>query len=154
MRRELRTLLQAGLLAGVLDIAAAIAAWGLRGVAPVRILQSVAGGLLGREAYSGGAATAALGTALHFSIATVAAAVYLGLSRQAPHLVRRPLPWGAAYGVGVPAVMNHVVLPLSALPRRPFDPAMAAVMVVIHVLCVGLPIAWVVARAARAGQEA
>lgn len=141
-----RTILRAGLLAGVLDISAAIAAWGLRGVPPVRILQSVAGGLLGRETYAGGAATAALGTALHFFIATVAAAVYYGLSRRVPDLARRPLPWGTAYGVGVYAVMNHVVLPLSALPRRPFDPQMAAAMVVIHILCVGVPIAWVVSR--------
>jgi len=144
----------AGLLAGVLDISAAIAVWGLRGVPPVSILQSVAGGLLGRETYAGGATTAALGTALHFFIATVAAAVYYGSSRRFADLVRRPLPWGAAYGIGVYVVMNHAVLPLSALPRRPLDPAMAAVMVVIHVLCVGLPIARVVARAAGAEQEA
>jgi hypothetical protein len=138
--------LLAGLLAGALDIAAAIAAWNVRGVPPVRILQSVAGGLLGRETYAGGAATAALGTALHFFIATTAAAVYYGLSRRLGDLARRPLAWGAAYGIAVYAVMNHVVLPLSALPQRPFDPYMAATMVVIHILCVGLPIAWVVSR--------
>lgn len=147
MSEAARTVLSAGLLAGVLDISAAIAAWGLRGVPPVRILQSVAGGLLGRETYAGGSTTAALGTALHFFIATVAAAVYYGLSRRLPDLARRPLPWGAAYGVGVYLVMNHVVLPLSALPKRPFDPSMAAAMVVIHVMCVGLPIAWVTGRA-------
>ena len=39
-------------------------------------------------------------------------------------------------------VMNFVVLPLSAVRKQPFDPGMAALLVVVHMLCVGLPIAW------------
>jgi hypothetical protein len=42
--------------------------------------------------------------------------------------------------------MNHVVVPLSAIGPRPFVPSLAAVIVVVHMLCVGLPIALVVCR--------
>jgi len=124
-----------------------MALYGLRGVSPVRILQSVASGLLGAAAYEGGAGTAALGAVLHFFIATVAAAVYYTASRKIPFLARSPVPSGLLYGIAVYLFMNLVVLPLSAVPKRPFVPSLA--MIVIHMLCVGLPIA-VVLRQRRA----
>ena len=43
-----------GLACGILDITQAFVAWGLRGAKPIRILQSVASGLLGAKAYVGG----------------------------------------------------------------------------------------------------
>jgi uncharacterized membrane protein YagU involved in acid resistance len=130
----------AGLLAGALDIVAAIAFWGLRGVSATRILQSVASGLLGRDAFSGGASTAVLGLSLHFSIATTAAAVYYLFSRRLAVLVRRWVLSGVSYGVAVYAFMHFIVLPLSAVTKRPFDLGVAMSMVLIHIVCVGLPI--------------
>lgn len=144
--RAWRTILTGGLVAGALDISAACAIWWLRGVRPVRILQSVASGLLGRASFSGGARTAALGLLLHFFIATVAAAVFYAASRKWKPLIDRPILFGALYGVGVYAFMNHVVLPLSAVTKRPFNPGMAALMIGVHIVCVGIPIALVVRR--------
>jgi hypothetical protein len=43
-------------------------------------------------------------------------------------------------------VMNWIVVPLSAIPRGPFRPGLAATLVVIHMFCVGLPIALATAR--------
>jgi len=65
----LATITKAGLVSGVLDLSDALIFYGLRGVKPVLILQSVASGLLGRAAFSGGAASAVLGTLCHFTIA-------------------------------------------------------------------------------------
>jgi hypothetical protein len=144
--RPLRAILGAGLVAGVLDITAAFGFYGLRGVSPVRILQSVASGVLGSEAFSGGASTAALGAVLHFFIATSAAAVFYLVSRRLPVLLRQPVASGAAYGVAVYLFMNQVVLPLSAVAKRPFVLSTAIVMVGIHIVCVGLPIAFMVRR--------
>jgi hypothetical protein len=144
--RAWRTILAGGLVAGALDMSAACVIWGLRGVRPVRILQSVASGLLGRASFSGGAGTAALGLLLHFFIATVAAAVYYAAGRKWRPLIDRPVAFGPIYGVVVYAFMNFVVLPLSAVTKRPFDPGMAAVMVGVHIVCVGIPIALVVGR--------
>jgi hypothetical protein len=136
----------AGLLAGTLDITAAFVVYGLRGATPLRILQSIAAGLMGASAFKGGLRTAALGLLLHFLIAFVAAAVYYAASRRLEVLLRRPVLSGLLYGVAVYVVMNHVVVPLSAIGRRPFVPALAVIIVVVHMVCVGLPIALVVSR--------
>ena len=68
-RRGLKTIVIAGLVAGALDITYAFIIWGLRGVSPIRIGQSVASGLIGREAaVGGGTATGMLGLLLHFGV--------------------------------------------------------------------------------------
>lgn len=140
-------ILAAGALAGVLDITAACTLWGFRGVAPVRILQAIASGLLGRDAaVSGGWKTAALGLALHFFIATGAAAVFYAASRYLPFLIGQPLLWGPVYGIIVYFFMNDIVIPLSAMKPSPPVPIMVAAQIVIHMVCVGLPIALMVRR--------
>jgi hypothetical protein len=143
-----------GLVAGALDITAACTLYWFRGVGPVRILQSVASGLLGADAFTGGALTAGLGLLLHFVIAFGATTVYVAASRKLSFLVRRPLIAGALYGVAVYLFMHFVVLPLSAVAKRPFNPGLAAIMVVIHIVCVGLPIAWAASRHGSAAREA
>lgn len=144
--RALRATLAGGLAAGILDILAAFLVYGLRGAPPVRILQSISSGLFGRAAFQGGLTTAALGLALHFLIALTAALVYYIASLSMPMLVRRPLTFGAVYGIAVYAFMNFVVVPLSAVPRGPFSPRLAAIILVVHVVCVGMPIAAAVAH--------
>jgi hypothetical protein len=148
-RAAVCAILTGGAAAGTLDILAACTVYALRGVAPVRILQSIASGLLGAAAFQGGAATAALGLVLHFFIATTAAAVYYVASRVRPALVQRAALFGTLYGIGVYLVMTFVVLPLSALSRRPFAWDMAVIMVIVHIVCVGLPIAFAVRRCTR-----
>jgi len=140
-RSPLLAIFAGGLLAGLLDITAAIVQWSFRKIPPIRILQSVASGLLGKAAYSGGARTAALGLALHLGIATTACAIYFVASRRLRFLRERPWIAGALYGVAVWAFMNFVVLPLSAVAKHPFNPAQAAIQIGIHVACVGWPIA-------------
>jgi len=143
--RAVRAVVLAGLVAGTLDILAAFVVYGLRGATPLGILQSIASGLLGRTtAYGGGGATAALGLALHFFIATSAAAVYYAASRRLDVLVTHAVPSGLLYGVAVWLFMNFVVIPLSAIGRWPTINALSAVIVVVHMVCVGLPIALVV----------
>jgi hypothetical protein len=135
-----------GLVAGALDISAAFAIYGPRGASPVRILQSVASGALGPAAFEGGVATAVLGGVLHFFIAFVAAAVYYGLSQKSSFLARRPFMSGTLYGVAVYIVMNHIVVPLSAIGTRPIVVRMALLLVGVHIFCVGIPIALAVRR--------
>jgi hypothetical protein len=129
-------------LAGVGDIAFAFVVSGLRGVGPVRVLHSVAGGLLGPAAREGGLAAAALGAALHFLIAAAAAAVYWVASRRLEVLVRRPVVCGLLYGVAVYLFMNFVVVPLSAAYFTPSrTPSALLLNAAGHMLLVGLPIA-------------
>jgi len=138
-----KAILWGGLAAGVGDSVLALV---LYRVPPVVIYQSIASGLLGREAYRGGLGPAALGLFLHFFIATSAAAVYTAASLRLPLLVRRPGPCGLGFGVAVYFFMKYLVLPLSAVPRlTPFEPA----ALVGHAFLVGLPIALFAARRAR-----
>jgi hypothetical protein len=143
---SMRAIWWGGLLAGALDITAAFVTWGVRGISPVRILQSVARGLLGPAAMRGGLATAALGLVLHFVIAFGAAAVYWAASRRMPVLAQRAVAMGILYGIAVFAFMNFVVIPLSAAPPQRFTSTSLAIAVLTHMCCVGLPIAISVRR--------
>ncbi|MDI6625302.1 MAG: hypothetical protein QME55_11280, partial [Brevundimonas sp.] len=56
-------------------------------------------------------------------------------------------PAGVAFGLAVWLAMTYVVVPLSASTLAPPDTLVAALKpIVIHILCVGLPIAWIVRR--------
>jgi hypothetical protein len=145
----LRAILWAGLIAGVLDITAALVQWALRGVPPIRILQAIASGLLGPAAFGGGAATAALGLGLHFVIALGAAAVYFAASRRLPFLVRQPVLAGVLYGAAVHGFMQFVVLPLSAVRGGSFSATEFTIGLIIHIFCVGLPIALTISKLSR-----
>ena len=88
-------------------------------------------------------ATAALGLALHFSIALSAAAVYYAASRKIAFLYQRAVIWGLFYGIAVYMVMTWIVVPLSALPKSkaPFTLTGLILSLLTHMFCVGLPIA-------------
>lgn len=147
-----QALVLGGLAVGVLDLLDAVVFFGARGVGPVVILQSIASGVLGRTAFSGGAATAALGVLLHFVIAFVVVAVYLAASRRIPALRRHPLLFGALYGLAVYAVMNALVVPLSAAIDGPKPLPVLINGLLIHVIGVGIPSA-LAARAAYPPQS-
>lgn len=148
--RAVNTILYGGLVAGVLDITYALIASGVRGVSPTQVLQFVASGLLGRAAFAGGRAPAALGLLLHFLIAFIIAAIYYGASLRLPTLLRRPLLWGPLFGVAAYFVMNYVVVPLSATPKpsSPFSLASFVSGLLVHAFLVGLPIALFARRSA------
>jgi hypothetical protein len=136
-----------GLACGILDITQACIAWGVRGIPPVRILQSIASGVLGRQAFQGGAKTAILGGALHFLIAFTAAAVFYAASRKIKFLTQRPIVAGLLYGEVVYLVMNFVVVPLSAIHKFPTFTAPHIITGPIgHLFLVGLPISLAVRR--------
>ena len=130
------------LVVGALDALDAIVFFGLRGVAPVRIFHSIAAGLLGRSAFQGGVATAALGVCLHFFIAFLIVSVFYLASLGAPVLTRYPVTAGVLYGIAVYFVMNDVVVPLSAAGRGPFVLPVFVNGILIHALGVGVPSAW------------
>ena len=143
-----------GLVAGVCDITYAVVFSGFRGVPAQRILQSVASGLLGAKAFEGGAATAVLGLLLHFIIALLLALIFYVASLSLPALIRRPVITGACYGFVVFWVMNLVVLPLSAFPRKvSFVPLVVSTGLIVHMFFVGVPIALATRRALRARHE-
>jgi hypothetical protein len=132
-----------GLACGTLDIVAALVVYGFFGVKPIVLLQFIASGALGVRSFEGGAATAALGFVFEYVIATGAALAYVIASRWLPVLLKQAAICGALYGVWVYFFMQRVVVALSAAPKQPHSLKLTIVGIIIHIFCVGLPIALV-----------
>jgi hypothetical protein len=133
-----------GLVAGTIDLTQACILFGWD------IPLSIAGGLLGRRAIHGGAGIYILGVLLHFFIACSAAAIYYAASRKLRFLTEYPLICGLFFGAAVEETMTLVVLPLSALHARgPYELHDLIVGLAVHMVVVGLPIAYAVRRFAR-----
>jgi uncharacterized membrane protein len=154
--RACLAILWGGLACGIGDITQAMVAWGIQsGAKPVRILQSVAAGLIGRNAaFQGGWKTALLGAALHFFIAFTVAAVYYTASRWIPFMNQHAIISGLLYGEMVFLFMYFFVLPLSATGTGLFTLPTFTVATYLtgpigHTLLVGLPVALIVRRYSR-----
>jgi hypothetical protein len=133
-------------LVGILDISDAFIFYGLRGVAPTRILQGIASGVLGRAAFGMGNHSALLGLFFHFFIAFSATTVFLLASRTLP-LASRPFLYGSLFGIALYIVMNYVVLPLSKIGPRPTPPLIPLINgVAALVFCIGIPLAFIARR--------
>lgn len=140
----LRAIATGGLIAGTLDLTQAFILFGRR------VPLVIAAGLLGPPAFNGGAGTYVLGILLHFFIACSATSVYYGASRHLRFLLEYPLVCGLFFGMAVEVVMSYIVLPLSALHvRGPFELHDILVGLGVHMVVIGLPIAYSVRRFAR-----
>ena len=138
-RSALHAVAVGGLIAGTLDLIQASILFG------ADIPLAIAAGLLGRQALQGGAETYVLGVLLHFFIAFSVTALYVAASRRLLFLTEHPLVCGLAYGAAVELVMNLVVLPLSALKARgPYELRDLLQGLVVHMVVIGLPIAFTV----------
>jgi hypothetical protein len=136
-----------GLIAGVLDAIDGVIAYGTQGLSPIQVLQYIASGALGKSAFQGGLATAALGAGFHFIIAWVAAAVFVLASRRLEILKTHAVLAGLIYGAAVYFFMNYIVLPLSAVAPATFQLGLFLNGVIGHAVFVGLPIALCARRA-------
>jgi hypothetical protein len=147
MPRAFSTILPAGLVAGTLDITAAIGVYAHFGPRTVPLLQGIAAGVLGKTAAAqGGLATAFLGLFCHYCIAMTWAVVFYAASRKLTFLRDHAVASGVIYGIVVYAVMNLVVVPLSEIGPRPFTLSGTAIGAGILVVCIGLPISLITRR--------
>ena len=144
------TVILGGLVAGVLDAADALVAFGLvNGQNPIQILQYIASGAIGVSAFEGGLTTAMLGMVFHFFIAFVVAAIYFYASLRIPALHQQAIIFGSLYGAAVFLAMTYIVLPFSNVPPSKFSLILFINGVVGHALFVGLPIALFAKYSAR-----
>ena len=142
-RSLIKAILLAGLVAGTLDIIAAVTVNGIMSgeFKPLRILQGIASGAIGRSAFEGGVVMGLVGLVFHYCFALMFATVYFLLFPYLPFLQRYPLLWGCLYGIVAWAIMNGLVIPLSKLHPAPFNWERAAINIVILMFMIGLPIA-------------
>ncbi len=145
MGRAFRAIAITGLIVGAMDITSAIVITLSRGGTITRLFQFIASGLLGPQAFQGGTSVVVLGLALHFLIAFTLVAVFYLLSRRMDLLRKRAVVSGIIYGLVVYAVMNLVVLPLSAArPRHSLSGDL--IQIGIHMFIIGLPTALLLRR--------
>jgi hypothetical protein len=148
-----RRILVAGAVAALLDITFAYVYFalvlglvdGLQGV-----FQSIAAGLLGRDAFQGGPATAALGAVLHVAIAYTWTCIFFlavrswtGL-RRAMRTTTGAVVVGLLFGMIVWAVMDLVVLRLSRAHSLPLSNPRFYINLAQHAVMIGLPIALII----------
>jgi hypothetical protein len=147
--RVVHAALVGGLVSGAADLAYAFIAYGIIGVPPVRILQSIASGWLGKAAYTSGVGAAVLGLVSHLFITCVAAGLYVLASRRLPILVQRPLVSGPVFGIGIFLVMNYVVVPLSAAASASPKGVFWVLGLLVHMFLIGVPIALITRQTFR-----
>lgn len=140
MTNTILPILVGGGAAAILDGIAATIDFRIRGVSFMRLWQGVASGALGPSSFQRGAASATLGLFFHILIATTAALVFNIGAKYAPALLVHYIASGVIYGIVVFLVMSFAVIPLSAMPPRPFSLAITIRQILVHIFCVGLPI--------------
>lgn len=140
-----RPILTATLLAGTLDILAAVSMTLLYGRDPMNMLRYVASGPL-PGATQWGTAGSLLGLVVHFALMAIMVTVFILAAARLRALWRQPLLWGFLYGLATYVVMNLLVVPWRfdrPLPSRleTIGPQLA-----FHIFLVGIPIALVAAK--------
>lgn len=136
-----KAVLWGGLTAGLLDATDGVIAFAFKGMNPIQVLQYIASGAIGKEAFNGGLATAAVGLGFHFFISFAVAFLYFFVAERSETILQRPIPFGLAYGAGVYLVMTYLVLPITAVGPSPFELPYFINGLAGHALFVGLPIA-------------
>lgn len=144
MKSKMRAVLVSGLIAGTLDILAAIVVYDLilQKTTATKILQSIASAIFKREAYTGGLSMAFCGLLFHFLIAFAFALFYFLIYPHFSLLKKNVWLSGILYGILVWIVMNLIVLPIAfpILPEKHLDfPLLLSIIILIF--CVGIPIA-------------
>ena len=141
----LRPILLATLVAGTLDILAAVALSLIFGHGPMNMLRFVASGPF-PAATDWGDPGSALGLAVHYALMAIMVTVYMIVAARRPALRARPLQWGVIYGLITYVVMNLIVVPLRFPAAFPPSPRGVATQLFCHIVLVGIPIAWIAAR--------
>lgn len=145
----LRGVLLGGFCAGLTDFLYPTIATVMAGGPWTRPWKGVASGLFGIAAHQGGMGMVVLGIALHFFICIVAAALLYLIASRLTWLPRHWFVLGILYGIAFLAVMNYVILPLSAIGHGIYPLNTIHVSAFTHILVVGWPTAFFVSRALR-----
>ena len=137
-----------GIIAGTLDILLAILWYAViqEKTTSLKILQSIASGIFGKEAFSGGFAMGLYGLIIHYFIAIFFAFAYHHLARVLPNLKKHPYSAGIAYGIVVWCVMNLLVLPAAfgSIATMTIKSVLTGLLIII--LAVGLPVSYLTSK--------
>jgi hypothetical protein len=143
MTRFWKAVLLTTLVAGTLDILAAHVDLTIRtGAFPARMFYVIAAGAIGlKNALNGGPGIILLGVLIHYFIAFSFTLLFYLLYPAITRLSQNKYFNGALYGVVVWGTMNFIVLPLTALPNKPFVFNIQAIIgCLVLMVVLGIPI--------------
>jgi len=136
-----------GLLAGTLDITAAIVMYvTATGKSGLDVLRYVASGAFGSEAFTGGMPMALAGLIFHYIIAYSFTIIYFLLYKKIILVSKNTVINALVYGIVVWIIMNIIVLPLSNVPPFTFDLAKAIKGATVLILAIGVPVSFLANR--------
>jgi hypothetical protein len=144
-----RGILLGGFLAGLADFIYPTVRSVTAGNSWMRPWKGVASGWFGGIAHEGGMGMVVIGIASHFFICIVAAALLYFLVSRLKWLPRQWVVLGILYGIAFLAVMNYVILPLSAIGQGIYPLREIHIAAFLHILLVGWPTAFFVSRALK-----
>lgn len=141
-----RTILRAILVAGTLDLLSAFAFSAMKDVSPGQVLRYVASGPFGDSMRDGGIGAAMVGVVVHYSLMSIMVFIFAVAVSRFDGMRRHWYLWGAAYGFAIYLVMYWLVVPtrFGSVPKTDLWSVGNALF--SHILCVGLPMAFIVAR--------
>lgn len=140
-----KSILTATLVAGTLDILAAIGLTLYFGGKIPNMLRYVASGPF-PAATDWGTGGAVLGLAVHFALIAVMVVIFFLAMRQWPQMAGSPLLWGVVYGLVTYVAMNLIVVPLRFGTGFPPSTTSLVTQLFCHIVLVGIPIALIAAR--------
>ncbi|MCW3090974.1 MAG: hypothetical protein JWP81_2043 [Ferruginibacter sp.] len=134
-------IIKTGLLAGTLDISAALIQFYLKtGKNVLIVLKFIASAVFGKSAFEGGYDMAAMGLLFHYIIAFGWTILFFLLYPRMPLLGKKPVITGLLYGIFVWLVMNLLVVPATNISRAPFRLVNSITGALILMLAIGLPV--------------
>lgn len=137
---RLRIIFLTALLAGTLDILAAIVSTYIRfGLGPDRVFKFIASGVFGDSAFSGGTSMIFAGIIFHYFIASIWTLLFFILYPKLRN-TKQKIIGGLLYGIIIWLIMNMIVVPLSNAPEIKFNFPSVLFDVTYLMLFVGLPI--------------
>lgn len=143
MNNLLSRIIKAGVLVGTLDILTAFVHYYLKtGNNPLGVLQYVASGMFGKEAFVPRYTMFGAGLFLHYIIAFAFTIFFFWLFPKLNFVSKHKVLTGVLYGLFIWSVMNLIIVPLSKIPARPFNVTNALINVAILVVCIGIPLSF------------
>jgi uncharacterized membrane protein YagU involved in acid resistance len=144
IKENVKVIVAAGLLAGTLDIAAAfIFYYAQTAKDPLNVLKFIASGVFGTAAFPPGTTMVFWGLLFHFSIALVFAFLFAAVYPFVKGFLKYWWAVGLLFGVVAWVVMNLIVVPLSRTPPMPLTVKSIFTGIVILILCIGWPLAYI-----------
>jgi hypothetical protein len=134
---------KATIIAGLLDITGACTqAYLSKSITPDVVLQYIASGVFGKEAYSGGFGFMLFGLFIHFLIVFASALTYFYLYPKFSFLHKNIFLSALLVALVAWTITTRIIVPMSKIQPPAFDIAKALIAIGILYFCIGLPISF------------